>query len=168
MMLRVVDTNVLVVANGRDIHADEGCQLACIETLEEIETGGVIVLDQLGFILDEYAKHCQRAGEPGVGDAFFKYAFDNQYIQSKCILIGIRKLPGDPGNFQEFPNKPALKSFDPSDRVFVAVAIACRGNPLICNATDSDWAEFESALQKEGIIVKQVCPKYARKETAHS
>ena len=163
MAIRVVDTNVLVAANGRETHADEACQLTCIEALEKIVANGVVALDSLGLILNEYMKHCSFKGEPGVGDMFFKHTHDNQHNQAKCSLISITNLPDQPDNFLQFPNNPALNGFDPSDRKFVAISAACPRHPPICNATDSDWAEFESALTQEGITVEQLCPQHANK-----
>jgi len=157
MNSRVVDTNVLIAANGKNTHADESCQLACIEALEKIISKGEVVLDDQGKILDEYMVYCSFAGEPGVGDVFFKYAHDNQYVKSKCFLVSITAIHGQTNNFQEFPNNPALEFFDPSDRKFVAVSIACPKRPPICNATDGDWAEFEAALTEEGVTVEQLC-----------
>jgi hypothetical protein len=59
--------------------------------------------------------------------------------------------------FAEFPDDLALLAFAPSDKKFVAVALASRTNPPILNATDSDWRLFEQALQKHGVQVEQLC-----------
>lgn len=161
---RVVDTNVLVAANGRDTHADLECQLACINALEKIKSDKILLLDNLGLILDEYSRHCHYKGEPGVGDFFFKYVFDNQLVQSKCHIVSITQDHDNQSNFLEFPSDQGLQSFDPSDRKFVAVSIASSVYPKVCNATDSDWEEFKIELEKININVIQLCPQHATKD----
>ena len=46
----VVDTNVAVVANGKNTHADKQCQLKCIRKLNAIVDQDVIVIDDAGLI----------------------------------------------------------------------------------------------------------------------
>ena len=69
----VIDTNVPIAANGRNTHADEQCQLNCINFLDEIRTKSIVLLDNEDFLFDEYKKYLSFHGEPGVGDKFFKY-----------------------------------------------------------------------------------------------
>lgn len=158
---KIVDTNVLIAANGRDTHADLQCQLASIEALEKISSGEILILDSIGLIMDEYAKYCSYKGEPGVGDYFFKYIHDHQQVESKCLMVQITQ--DKEKGFVEFPDHPDLNSFDPSDRKFVAVAMASGLNPAICNATDSDWEEHKTALHDICVSVIQLCPQHASK-----
>ena len=51
MSVRVVDTNVAIVANTRDTHADVACQLTCIDKLSRLVREGVVAVDETGFIL---------------------------------------------------------------------------------------------------------------------
>jgi hypothetical protein len=139
---------------------DEECQLSCLEALENLVDRGVVVIDAQGFILDEYMVYCSFEGEPGVGDKFFKHVFDNQHVEGYCLIVSITPRPGQPDNYIEFPNNPSLAGFDRSDRKFVAVSNACPNRPPICNATDSDWADYEAELNNVGIIVEQLCPHY--------
>jgi hypothetical protein len=161
----VVDTNVLISANGRDTHADLQCQLACIEALERIRSEEIILLDSLGLIMDEYAGYCSYKGEPGVGDYFFKYINDNQQVENKCLIVEITE--DKEKGFVEFPDHPGLDTFDRSDRKFVAVAIASDvtsgDNPAVYNATDSDWEEHKAALYDVHLFVTQLCPQHALK-----
>jgi hypothetical protein len=159
----LVDTNVLISANGRDTHADLECQLKCIGTLEKIKSNKIVLLDNLGLILDEYSHHCNYKGEPGVGDYFFKYVHDNQLVKNNCIIIEITRDSQDQNNFNEFPKGPNLASFDFSDRKFVAVSIASNAYSPIYNATDSDWEEHKKELENNTITVIQLCPQHASK-----
>ena len=52
----VVDTNVAIVANGRETDADEQCRLSCIKRLRSLADDEVVAIDNLGLILAEYKK----------------------------------------------------------------------------------------------------------------
>ena len=54
MTVFVVDTNVVIAANGRNTHADSWCRLACIEKLEWLVDRGIVAVDELDLILGEY------------------------------------------------------------------------------------------------------------------
>lgn len=157
-MKRIVDTNVAVVANGRNTHADEKCQLACINELMKIKEKGVIYIDENGFILDEYGKNLNHSGSPGVGDYFYQYVFNNQGNTEKCVKVSI--TPND-NSFEEFPSNSELSGFDPDDRKFVAVAVAAKKKPTILNAVDTrSWPIYGAILTTEKIKVKELCPCY--------
>ena len=153
----VTDTNVLIAANGRNTHANSHCQLACIRAIEEIRAKGVAILDRSGLILSEYVDHCSHSGQPGVGDGFFKYLFDNQYAEDRVRLVNITKVD-DPG--RSFAQLPA-NTLDMSDRKFLAVAVVAQA--VILNATDSDWAEQKALVEQLSVTVRQLCPQHAKK-----
>lgn len=153
----VVDTNVAVAANGRNTHASDECQLICIETLEKIIKSDSIAIDDEGLIMSEYQKYLHPKGEPGVGDAFYRYIFDHQYSSKKIERVTITPID-DHGNFDEFPNNDRdLNGFDLSDRKFVAVALTSSNNAEIVNATDSDWVKYARPLSRY-VKVVQLCP----------
>jgi hypothetical protein len=153
----VVDTNVLVVANGRDTHADKKCVGKSIEALETVRDAGIIVLDDQNAILREYANYCHYSGQPGAGDAFLRWAWRNQAVAEACERVRITPKAGKPEDYEEFPDDPALKGFDRNDRKFVAVARESRNKPKILNATDTDWWEFRDPLRRHGIEVEFLC-----------
>ena len=72
----VVDTNVAIVANRRNTHADERCQLACVEKLESVVSQDVVVIDDRRAILAEYGTYLRPAGMPGTGDMFYKHVLN--------------------------------------------------------------------------------------------
>lgn len=152
-MLNAVDTNVLVVANGRNDQATPECQLAAIESLLAIKGSESVVLDAGGEILDEYKRHCSYAGQPGVGDEFFRWVFDNQHS-----LRAVELQPHVGRRFEEFPVDPDLEHFDWDDRVFVSVSRACDDDNQIVNAVDSDYMMARAALERAGIDVRELCP----------
>jgi hypothetical protein len=84
--------------------------------------------------------------------------FDHTYDPTKCELVEVTSIPDDSRSFEEFPHDEAFAGFDPDDRKFVAAARASVRDPVILNATDSDWDQFEHALARHGVVVLQLCP----------
>lgn len=151
-----MDTNVAVVANGRTAQADTRCILACIDELSRIRETRCLLIDNHDLILSEYRDNLRPSGEPGPGDAFFKWLWDNQGYSEHCRRVDIK--PDRARGFAEFPTDTALESFDPRDRVFVAVALASGTTPEILNAVDTDWVHHHAALKRAGISVRFCCP----------
>ena len=156
MSAQVVDTNVAIAANGQATHADEACQLACVDALY-LAVGQEVAIDAGGLILAEYGGRLSHAGKPGVGDMFFKHVFDNQY-QPTCVRrVAISPVEDDRRSFDELPPN----NLDRSDRKFLAVAVAA--NAVILNATDSDWDEQATLLEDLEVEVRQLCPQHRTK-----
>ena len=152
----VVDTNVAMAANGRGTHADPACRMACVARLRAVVESEIVVVDEHGLIFAEYAKRLRWAGAPGMGDAFFKHLFDNQYRAERCLRVPVVPLD-DRRGFEELPPN----SFDPSDQKFLAVAVV--GRATVLNATDSDWAEHAALVNGLAVKVEQLCPQHAAK-----
>lgn len=151
----VVDTNVLVVANGRETNVSLHCQLACVEALTAARDRQIVHVDTLGRLLSEYQTYTNFSGSPGVGDMFFRYLFDNQYLEDSVRRVSI--TPSDDGTrgYVELPAN-ALKA---GDRVVLATAVQAAAT--VVNATDSDWVEQANLLATLEVPVDQVCPDYA-------
>ncbi len=156
----VIDTNVAVVANGRGTHADLDCQMAGVRKLMNIQDQGRVLVDEAGYIFGEYSRHLSWNGQPGVGDVFFKWLWDNQGRPELCTKVAIEPEDEDGQEFPNFPADPELENFDRSDRKFVAVALAHVENPPIVNATDTDWWIFREALRRNGIQIEFLCPQH--------
>lgn len=76
----IIDTNVLIAANGRNTHASPTCRLRAIERLEQVRESEVVLLDSLDHIFSEYGSpYCNWNGLPGPGDAFFRYLHENKH-----------------------------------------------------------------------------------------
>jgi len=153
----LVDTNVCVVANGHAQQASDACRSNCIEILESVRANSTVLVDSLDQIFEEYLANLSVVGQPGPGDAFVKWIWDNQGYPEILRRVQIHASP-PPQCFVEFPLSENLVGFDASDRKFVAVAIASEVNPPIYNAVDSDWWEFGVALAASGIHVINICP----------
>jgi hypothetical protein len=160
MSAYVVDTNVPVVANGRTEQVGPHCIRACVAALEKVHDGGVVVLDDGLRVLGEYMDNLSMSGQPGVGDFFMKWVWENQAVTEHCERVTIAPRPDDPDSFEEFPQDPDLASFDRSDRKFVALALASQLDPTILNAVDSDWWDYGPALARHGVVVENLCPDH--------
>jgi len=161
-MAFVVDVNVAIVANRRTLHADRDCALACVDILSEICRKGIIVIDDAMRILREYMRNLGMAGQPGVGDAFMKWVWENQAVIERCEKVPLTPIPGNPEEFAEFPADPKLNAFDCSDRKYVAVALGSRNHPTVLNAVDTDWWEHREALKRNGVRLRFLCPQHMK------
>ena len=152
----VVDTNVPIVASGGTEQADPSCILNCIAILREIQDERLVLLDDKDLILGEYRENLSFSGQPGVGNSFFKWLFDNQANPAHCrkVQLTIHPVRG----FEEFPEDPSLDSFDRDDRKFVAVVIASGTGPAVLNASDRDWWVYRQELRRHGVEVVFLCP----------
>lgn len=157
MSADVVDTNVIVTANGKASHAPDDCVLASIDALSRLRERGVVALDDGGRILREYLGHASRKGQPGVGDAFVKHVCDNLYDTAYCLLVTITSRSTDE-DFVEFPDDPDLANFDWDDRKFVAVARTVNPPAMIVNATDTDWWHYRDILARHCVNIDFLCP----------
>jgi hypothetical protein len=157
MSYYVVDTNVPIVANRKSNQASHTCVSHCIKKLKEIQEQHIIILDNKWLIINEYRNKLSPVGQPGVGDAFFKWVLTNQENPQRCQKVKI--TPTTENSFEEFPEDESLADFDKSDRKFVAVALTHPERPPILNAVDSDWKNFEIALNNIGIKIIFLCPE---------
>ncbi len=158
----VIDTNVLRVAENVPGEWPPGVVERCVAYLLNVQTGGMLVIDDLRLILSEYAGEVGglRGRQPGVGARFLLWAYQMQGNQARCEAVHItRRTARDDGDFIEFPDDPSLSTFHHKDRKFVAVACASKRDPEIANATDSDWWEHREALRGHGVEVRFLCPE---------
>ena len=153
----VIDTNVAIVANGKAEQAGPQCMLTCIQSLRETIDTHCLLLDDMNLIINEYRRHLHPSGQPGVGDYFFKWLFENQANPMHCRKVGLTPL--EDREFEEFPNDTRLLSFDRSDRKFVAVALASQSNPKIVNASDTDWWHHRQVLKVHNVDIEFICPE---------
>ena len=157
MTVYVVDTNVAIAANGESDkegkRPDPECQSACRAKLRQVVDAGTVAIDHKFAILREYQKRLSdrsgRPGEPKPGDVFLK-----SVLGSSCRVRRVEVHAAEDNSW----GLEALRhsSFDPSDRKFLAVAVAARG--VVVNATDSDWRENGTLMERLGVEVQEVCP----------
>lgn len=170
-MTFVIDTNVPLVANNAASHAEPSCVIACVKLLRDLmQDDHRLALDEQWLIIGEYQRKLRSTGQPGLGDAFLKWVLTNRCNSNRCVLVHV--TPGAAGDsFVEFPDDPDLRTFDPSDRKFVAVAISCErltgAIPQIQVAVDPGWWNFREALNRNGVDVHFLCPDDIRRLAGH-
>ena len=149
-----VDTNVPVVANGRD--DDERpislpCRKAAILFLRRIrENGDRVVLDDAGAIQAEYDRRLNASGSPGAGDGFYRYVLENWM---RCERVSLPRRAD--GEYADLLQMPIDAGFDRDDRKFAA--LAKREGIPVATAVDCDWVDAQAALAAGGICVHFVC-----------
>ena len=161
-MRAIIDTNVLVAANGRDCpQVTPQCRLISSQYLHNFQKQGIIVIDNRWLILNEYKNNVNEKGQPGIGDEFLLWVLRNQANIKHCEKVTIHSISSDKSDknkFEEFPSDPELDNFDPSDRKFIAVSLATSDRPPIIVAVDRGWTRFHEPLVKNGIKIQFLCP----------
>lgn len=155
MSKTVVDTNVVLVANGQHADVSPECVSACALALLAVMRSGSLVLDDAFRILLEYQNKTQPKKGNGPGDAFVKWALKN-----RCNAALVTEVPlkeHEQRGFESFPDDDELANFDAPDRKFVAVAAADCDHPPIAQAADSKWLDWAPALQRHGVQVNFLC-----------
>jgi hypothetical protein len=165
-MTVVVDTNVPVVANGRSEQASPECVKNCAIRLRQLTSEGKLILDEGWLILREYMANLTSSGQPGTGDAFLKWVLTNYRNPRLCELVKITPKNSAEIDFEEFPSHPMLRGFDPSDRKFIAVAMAHPDKPPVLQATDVEWWEMRGHFGAAGVSLDFLCEDDIRRISA--
>lgn len=155
-MRAVIDTNVLRVAAKQHEGASDDCVSNCVSQLMEMQKEGVVVIDDGHKILGEYLKSPKLLESNGTGKKFLKWLLQNQSNIQRVEQVTITETATK--FFAEFPDQALQAVFDPSDRMFVAVANAHPEKPPIWQAVDCKWLDWWPALRKQGIEVEFLCP----------
>jgi hypothetical protein len=157
-MKAVIDTNVLLVANGLHDDVSEDCVIECVRRLETMQKSGVTVIDDGFRILGEY-QHKTSPNQPkGVGDVFLKNLLRNAVRIEQVSLTELAE-----NEFDEFPDSSLQSVFDAPDRKFAAVAHVHPDKPPIWQAADCKWLDWWPTLKAKGVIVEFLCPDDACK-----
>ncbi len=156
MSCAVVDTNVLLVANGKHPDVSPQCVLECIDRLEQLRKVGVVVIDDGYRILSEYQYKTSPNSSQGGGNQFLKWLLRNQANTCRVHRVPLTETADD--EFAEFPDPVLQSQFDPPDRKFAAVAHAHPDKPLVWQAADCKWLGWWVALEKQGVKVEFFCP----------
>lgn len=152
----VIDTNVLLVANGAHREASPECVVACVDHLKSMQTTGVVVIDDAYRILGEYQHRTSLNPPKGVGDVFLKWLLRNAGNARFVEQVKITEAEDDV--YAEFPDPELQSRFDPADRKFPAVANAHSSKPSIWQAVDCKWLDWWPRLAEHGIYVEFLCP----------
>lgn len=158
-MKAVIDTNVLLVANGQHPDVSPACVAACVSRLQAMQAHGVTVIDSGHLILGEYLHKTQANRPRGVGDLFLKWLLRHEANTQKVEQVPL--TPTGEDRYAEFPDAELQERFDPSDRKFASVAHAHPEKPPIWQAADSKWLDWWPALDACGVRIDFLCPEDA-------
>ena len=143
-MANIIDVNILVTANGKGEISTSKEQLKCVRFLEKAQQE-LLLLDDEYEIYKEYQKYNSYKGQPGLGDAFFKYVHENQAVINRIKKVGCGSFSDE--GYDIVPTE--LKGFDRSDHKYLACGIAVGCKVGIFNATDSDWADWKVRIEQK-------------------
>lgn len=160
-MKAVIDTNVLLVANGQHTDVSTECVTECVRRLQYMEKVGVTIIDDGFRILGEYQHKTSLNPPKGVGDVFLKWLLRQAGNPARVEQVNLTELVEN--EFAEFPDATLQPVFDAPDRKFVAVANAHPEKPPILESVDCKWLDWWPALQAKGIRVEFLCPDDACK-----
>lgn len=152
----VVDTNVVLVANGQHDNVSSECIASCALRLQAIMKSGKLALDDNFRILGEYQNKTTPKMGNRPGDAFVRWALQNNAnaVRVDRVVLTDHAERG----FESFPADSELLDFDAADRKFIAVAHGHPASPPILQAADSKWLTWSEALKKHGLAVDFLCP----------
>lgn len=155
-MKAVVDTNVLLIANGQHADVSPECVETCVLRLRSLQDAGTIVVDDSFRIFGEYLNKTQVTPPKGVGDVFLKWLLRNAGNARHVQMVSITESATD--TYIEFPDQALQPDFDAPDRKFAAVANAHSEKPPILQAADCKWLNWWTALSAAGVAVEFLCP----------
>ena len=147
----VIDTNVPVVANGRNKRLAPECRAAAVRFLVNVrDKKERVVLDAAGKVEAEYRRNLNPGGQPGVGNLFYRAIVSGQ---TPCDRVELPRRTD--GEYADLPQPVIDAGFDPDDRKFAA--LAKREQVPAVNAVDGDWLDARDVLAENGIRVTFVC-----------
>lgn len=155
-MTVVIDTNVILVANGQHEDVSDACRVSCANRLKAIVEDGKVAIDDKYRILNEYQNKTSPHAGKRVGDVFVKWILRNNANAERCAAVKLEEHHAR--GFTSFPDDTRLADFDPPDRKFVAVAAAHGDRPPIYQAADSKWIDWAPVLKEHEVEVQFLCP----------
>jgi hypothetical protein len=159
----VIDTNVLVCANGKG-PVGPADAAACSRWLLEVKRTGRVVIDTGQRILREYRNNLSASGQPGFGDEFFRWILSVAADTRHCVTTSITPEREASEDYVEFPKDDRLSAVDPADRKFIVVAAAVEPPAQIGEASDSKWWGWKEALEDHGLHVVFLCEEFVRRK----
>jgi len=155
-MKAVIDTNVLLVANGDHGDVSDACIAECVLRLQCMQAEGTVVIDDAYRIVTEYLNKNRPNAAKGAGNVFLKWL-----LRHTANPLRVHQVPltePRPDCFVEFPDPALEPRFDRPDRKFVAVACAHPERPPVWQAADCKWLDWWRPLADVGIRVDFLCP----------
>lgn len=171
MSRHVVDTNVLIVASGEhpespfasDKHPVEDPEQSekVLDWLMEFEEGdGRMVADYDYEIIGEYEN---KLTDQDYGLMVLRTKFDKNEVD--YIGLEWEQDPANPDKVAIIPEPLKKVVHDLADSKMIAACIKGNKSNLPCtivNACDTDWYDWQEALEAEGVEVEQLIEEWSR------
>jgi hypothetical protein len=153
----VVDTNVWIWVETDFSEVNTKAELECIENCAKwfddfSENEHRLVVDVDHRILTEYYTYARQGSRT-------RRLLNHFKTEPRSRLVEV-SVSWDKHKYAKVP--PPLEVIDPSDRKFVAVALAHDPRPTIVAATDRGWAKWRQELETAQIVVERLCEEYMR------
>ncbi len=155
MMVAVVGTNVILVANGAHEDVSPECVIECVKRLQKLMSHGSIAIDDAHRIIDEYQNKTSPWQGKGAGDVFLRWVLNRLGDAKRVHQVSLTEVSMD--RFLEFPVPDLEQAFDRPDRKFAAVANTHPAKPSIWQAADSKWLDWWPDLHAAGVQVEFLC-----------
>ncbi len=157
---KIIDTNVPLTGAGENAAASVICELACIQILNRIIAGEiVIVIDEGGEAYTEYRRNIYPDPYGSLASQFVMYLLNNEYDATRFRRVKLNRNAD--GSYEDYPADDSLSEFDADDRKWVAMALRFKKDTQedapIVNAADRDWRNFESVLLAWGVRLEFLC-----------
>lgn len=105
----VIDTNVLLIADGVAAQMSAECQIECLNRLALVKESEQVVLDGTWLILGEYLNKLSPNKSQTFGSAFLKWLLQVQRDPRHTTWVTVTALNNECTKFAEFPNDPHLR-----------------------------------------------------------
>lgn len=151
----VVDTNVILVANGSHADVSPDCVIECVDRLERLMKTGTVVIDDAHRILNEYQNKTTPIQNKRPGDVFVMWLLRNSANITRVERVSLTERA--PEMFDEFPDQALQPTVDAPDRKFLAAAGVHVERPNVWQATDSKWLDWWQPLSAAGVTVEFLC-----------
>ena len=138
----VIDTNILLVADGQASHMSPACKIECLNRLEDAQAREKVVLDHQRMILNEYGNKLNPSKRPpSTGKCFLKWLLVNQRNSLHTAMINLTPPDKEKTHFAEFPcdaawNQPSIHPIANSCRRPTHIPTSrASSNPLTANGS---------------------------------
>ena len=158
---RIIDTNVPLTAAGINENVTLLCKQHCVRVVNLVRNRAIcIVIDRDGEVLREYANkvHQKRSSLLDLAGLFLIYVRSNSGYKERVHQIHLRKVNGE---YADWPQDQTLTGFDPSDKKWVALALAFRQqtgqDAPVAYAIERGWDKYGEALNQHGVVLEHLC-----------
>lgn len=160
----IIDANVVLLTNVSKIPKDQLiCAQRCVRFLRDFMNNpdASLVLDAEGRILKEYRRAFDLESPPDMATSFCIWAYQHMSRNTEDF-VNLKETKEN--EFESYPDSEKLKTFDPSDRKYIALAYNHCEKPPIVEGSDSKWWGIKEELRENGIEVHFIDEEYIKKK----